>query len=361
MNERSTGFEDASRFTKRVFDDIGSGEIPRTLRRDLKETYEFYLAEDERRRLATMGRFSRSLYSTWYLVRGLFMKLTALRQALVVASVALVWIGMPDNSMQVMGGFIFLLFVLGLELKDKLLAKDELEAGRAVQLALMPSTTPQLAGWEIWLYSVPANDVGGDLIDHMTVSADDVTLTLGDVAGKGLPAALMAARLQATVRALVPLTDNPAHMARELNTIVCRDGLPSKFASLVHLELGTVSPVVRLVNAGHQPPVHIHSDGSRTLQKGGPAIGLTPLADYTVSELTMDMDDLLVVYSDGVTEARNELGRFYSDERFEKLVQYTHGLHADALGQRILGSVDDFVKTARKSDDLSLIVIRRTT
>ncbi|MEQ9103269.1 MAG: PP2C family protein-serine/threonine phosphatase [Rhodothermales bacterium] len=362
--KKNNGFEQASRFTQSVIDELGSSDFPHTFTRDLKETYEFYLDDAERQKLASMGRFSRSVCSTWYLMRGLFLKLTPVRRMFLIGSVLLVWLGLTDEPLQVIGGFALLLFVLGLELKDKLLAKDELEAGRAVQLALVPSTLPQLTGWEFWLHSEPANDVGGDLVDHMHLvgagNKDRVLLTLGDVAGKGLPAALMAARLQATIRAIAPGTEDLAGFARELNGIVCRDGLPSKFASMVHVELQDDTSRVRIVNAGHLPPLLVRDGACVELDRGGPAIGLSPKAEYTSTEVTMERDDLLVVFSDGVTEARNEIGRFYGDERTYDLVKHTHGMHADALGARILRSVQDFIRTARRSDDLSLIIIRRT-
>src|SRR5512138_3275825 len=93
--------------------------------------------------------------------------------------------------------------VLMLELKDKLLARSELEAGRTVQLALMPDRPPVVPGWDIWLYSRSANDVGGDLVDYLQIDPQRLGVMLGDVAGKGLPAALLMAKLQATLRALV--------------------------------------------------------------------------------------------------------------------------------------------------------------
>lgn len=362
--KRSSTFEQASRFTKSVFDELGSDDLPGSIKRDLKETWEFYLDDQERQRLAGMGRVSRGFHSTWYLIRGLILKLTPIRRVFLLASIVLVWLGLSDSSLQVISGFALLMFVLGLELKDKLLAKDELAAGRAVQLALVPSTMPHLPGWEFWLHTEPANDVGGDLVDHMHLSTpgtpDRVLLTLGDVAGKGLPAALMAARLQATIRAIAPKTTNPAEFAQELNDIVCRDGLPSKFASMVYVELQDGSPCVRIVNAGHLPPLIVRDGECLALDRGGPAIGLTRTATYTCQEIHMEMDDVLVVFSDGVTEARNEIGRFYGDERIYDLVKHTHGMHADALGTRILRSVEDFVRSARKSDDLSLVIVRRT-
>jgi len=252
-----------------------------------------------------------------------------------------------------------LLFVLGLELKDKLMAHGELEAGRAVQLAIMPDSIPKLQGWELWMYSTPANEVGGDLIDYLKLSDAQLALTLGDIAGKGLPAALMAAKIQATLRAIAPDYIDLKARAERLNTIVIRDGLPNKFASLIHLSLLADDGQVSLVNAGHHPPILISSEKVEEIGKGGPAIGLTKKASYVTEQFRMNEDDLLLLYSDGITEARNDIGRFYSDERLLDLIQHTHGMSAASLGNRLLRSVEDFVLHARQSDDISLIVVRR--
>lgn len=361
MRRYSKHFDSASDFTRQMVDEFNSGELPSTIRRDLRETWDFYLDADERRELAAMNRFKRGLYSTGYLFRGLFLKLTPLRRAFLLFSLYLMWIGLPDNALQTVSGFALVLFVLGLELKDKLVARDELEAGRAVQLALMPSRLPVLPGWDVWMYTTPANEVGGDVIDHMMHGSNRLSLSLGDVAGKGLPAALMAARLQATLRALLPDTDDPGQLMDSLNRVVCRDGLPSKFASMVVLDMASGGSDVHLVNAGHLPPIHVHQDGCTPLGRGGPAVGLLPSARFASTRVTLNTDDLLIVCSDGVTEARNEVGDFFGDERFLELIAHVHGLSASDVGERILRAVHAFMGAARPSDDLSLVLARKTS
>ncbi len=351
--------QNATRFTRSVFDNIKGSELPTELRRDLKESYHFYLDEAEKAHLAELGRIKKGFYAAYYLSKNLILKLTPVRRLIVLVGVVVAFGGMPDQTDEVLFGFLLVLFVLGLELKDKLTAHDELEAGRAVQLAIMPETTPILAGWEIWMHSTPAKEVGGDLIDHMSLTEGTVALTLGDIAGKGLPAALMAAKVQATLRAIAPDYPNLSARAERLNTIVIRDGLPEKFASMIHLKLTSASGEVSVVNAGHHPPLLVKETRLVEMGKGGPAIGLSKNSVYPTEHCTMEDGDLLVLYSDGITEARNELGLFYSEERFKDLLQHTHGMDAVSLGSRILRSVEDFVRTARPSDDLSLIIIKR--
>ncbi|MDA1028849.1 MAG: PP2C family protein-serine/threonine phosphatase [Bacteroidetes bacterium] len=351
--------QNVSRFTRSVFDNIKGSELPMELRRDLKESYHFYLDEAEKAHLSELGKVKRAFYAAYYLSKNLILKLTPVRRLIVLVGVVVAYGGMPDDTDEVLFGFLLVLFVLGLELKDKLTAHDELEAGRAVQLAIMPETTPVLQGWEIWMQSTPAKEVGGDLIDHMSLEENTIALTLGDVAGKGLPAALMAAKIQATLRAIAPDYRDLTARAEKLNNIVIRDGLPDKFASMIHCRLTTASGEVCLVNAGHHPPILVKDGKIVELGKGGPAIGLSKSSTYPTETCSMEDGDLLVLYSDGITEARNEVGQFYSEDRFKDLLHYTHGMDAVSLGSRILRSVEDFVRTARPSDDLSLIIIRR--
>ena len=350
---------DASRYTQHVIDDFARGDIPDSIRRDFRDTYDFYLTDEERRHLAEMGSIKKSFWSTWYMVRGLFLKLNPARRLVVLLAFILAWGGVTSGGEDTFFGFVLLFFVLGLELKDKTQARVELQEGRAVQLAIMPASIPELDGWEIWIHSTPANDVGGDLVDHLKLDADRLALTLGDVAGKGLPAALLAAKLQATLRAIAPDVPDLAGRAAKLNRIIRRDGLPNRFISVLHADVSPDSDRVRYVNAGHHPPVLIHSEGMRELERGDPAIGLSVDSTFHNQEIALEGNDLLVIYSDGVTEARNEIGRFYSDERFLELITYCHGMSARALGERILESVSDFVQGARQSDDLSMIILRR--
>lgn len=351
--------DDASRYTQSVLDDFTRGDIPDSLRRDFRETYDFYVSDEERQQLARMGSFQKSIFSTWYIVRGLFLKLSNSRRMLVLLAVVMAWGGVTDGGEDTFLGFMMLFFVLGLELKDKTEARVELQEGRAVQLAIMPVSIPELDGWEIWMHSTPANDVGGDLVDHIPLGEDRLGLTLGDVAGKGLPAALMAAKLQATLRAIAPDVDDLAVRAEKVNRIIRRDGLPNMFISMIHADVWPRSNSVTYVNAGHHPPLHLHEDGMTELERGDAAIGLSVNSAFNTHSVDLAGNDLLIIYSDGVTEARNEIGRFFSDERFLELVEHCHGMSASSLGDRIIDAVSDFVQTARQSDDLSLIILRR--
>jgi sigma-B regulation protein RsbU (phosphoserine phosphatase) len=251
------------------------------------------------------------------------------------------------------------LVVLMLELKDKLVARNELEAGRAVQLALMPAAKPNVPGWDVWLFTRPANDVGGDLVDHLKIDERRHFVALGDVSGKALPAALLSVKLQATLRALAPTFGDLGELGAAVNRILQRDGLPSRFASLVYLLISEDTGRVGVLNAGHMPPLLTRNGVVETLPRGGVVLGLIEDTTYVEQTVDLNVGDSLVVYSDGVSEAMNESEEFFDDERLVAVVRQAAGLPAEATGRRLLDAVSAFVGEAAPSDDMSLIVVKR--
>ncbi len=303
--------DDEPKLGRILREDLRRGDLKRTLSRDLKELREFYLDEGRKKRLASMGWLKRLIYMAAWLLKSLFLKLTPLRRVLVVMSLFLILIsrtvissdnGVQTNNLGIVGG-VLLLFILMLELKDKLLARSELEAGRAVQNALMPERKPSLPGWALWLFARPANDVGGDFVDYMEVGENRFGIALGDVTGKGLRAALLMAKLQATLRALAPDFKSLAELGAKINEIFHRDSIPSIFASLVYLELQSDSGLIRFLNAGHLPPIALRSGRIVETLKGAPALGILAKATYSEQHIELEAGDSLLVYSDGVTDA----------------------------------------------------------
>lgn len=343
------------------------GEFKRAVRRDLEDLYGFYVDEPRRERLAAMGRARRTLFLLGWSLKSMFLKLTPARRTLLFLSVVCLMVGrvsFESGATEFHFNFYavtiaILLLIVMLELKDKLLVRDEIEAGRVVQLALLPEESPEIAGWRIWLWSRPANDVGGDLADYLWTGDGKLGLALGDVAGKGLCAALLMAKLQATVRAIAPDYLSLAELGARINRIMCRDCDPVRFATLVFAEVEANGGVVRVLNAGHPPPLVIRDAAIQTLPPVAVPIGLIPDALFVEQRTELAPGDAAVLYSDGVTEASNRLGEFYGEERLEALLPSLRGMPAEAMGLRIIEDVDRFVGDAKVSDDLSLVILER--
>ena len=222
-----------------------------------------------------MTPFQRWIHKTGWLLKSMFLHLTPLRRILVLVGVLFLLIsrsvsfdgGSVTTNEGLLGG-ILILFVLFLELKDKLLAKHELEAGRKVQQALMPEQISEFPGWTIWLFTRPANEVGGDLVDYLRLDENKAVLTMADVAGKGLKAALLTSKLQATVRALATEINSLSDLGKKINKIFHRDSLPNLFASMLFIQIDSNSGKVDYLNAGHFPPLTIKDKDIKEFPKG---------------------------------------------------------------------------------------------
>lgn len=352
---------------KAVAEDFRRHGIDRSVRGTLVNLEAFYINADDRRRLATMKPAAQWRRRIWWFTKGLLLKLTPARRLMLAAALVTFFAGEERfNSgamhivvrLSVFGGWMLLL-ILVLELKDKLLARDELEAGRRVQLALMPTESPQITGWDVWLYTQPANDVGGDLVDHLALGADRHAIALGDVAGKALPAALLSVKLQATLRALAPQCETLSRLGEEVNQIFCRDGLPSRFASLVYLDVRSGSGDVRVLNAGHMPPIVVRRSNATVMERGSVVLGIMDTATFPEQSVTLESGDALIVYSDGASEAVNEAGDFFGDERILALAERAGGSSARIIGEQIRDAVATFTGLMPASDDLSLMVLKR--
>lgn len=352
-----------------IWQDLRQRDFRKNLRRDLTDLKDFFLDDERRLRLSKMHRIKRGLLMSWWLLKSLFFHLTPARRILFLISLFLlvnsrqiIIIGhnVRTNTDFTMLGALLLLFILMLELKDKLIARSELSEGRAIQNALMPDVSPLIKGWDVWLFSQPANDVGGDLVDYQRLSSRNYGLALADVSGKGLGAALFMVKLQATIRAIAPECKTLDAFAHKLNSIFYRDTISSKFASMVYIRLNTTSAKIQLINAGHFPPLQVKGGLVTELAKGDPALGLSAKSSYHVITLDFNEIDILLVYSDGLIEARNLAGEFFGEQRLIRLLKQYPDISSKLLGERILAAVAQFVGEAKTTDDLSMIIIRRS-
>ena len=221
------------KIAKTIVDDFRKGDLRKGIRRDYRDMKEFFIDDERKKRLLSMGWFKRWFLTSWWLLKGLFFNLTPIRRLLFVLALILILSSRQiiivghgqaevSTNLSLLGG-ILLIFIIMLELKDKLLAKTELSEGRSIQSALMPNQNPEVPGWDVWIYSHPANDVGGDLVDYLPLDSNKYGLSLADVSGKGLGAALFMAKLQATIRALAPDYKSLSEFINKLNQIFHRD------------------------------------------------------------------------------------------------------------------------------------------
>ena len=352
---------------KTIIEDLRRGDFERSMKRDYRELRDFMITEEREKRLKEMRTVKRALFISWWFLEGLILKLTPARRILLLVALILFFgvieIDTNRTATNFQGahllGALVLLFIIMLELKDKLVAHEELEAGHAVQNALMPERTPLVPGWGLWLFTRSANEVGGDLVDFININPERVGVTLGDIAGKGLRAALLTSKLQATIRALAPDLSSLSELGQKLNFIFCRDSLPNIFASVVYLEVQPNMGSVRLVNAGHLPPIIVRGGQLEKTEKGGMALGLSTAAVFQEQHIELKTNDMLFVYSDGVTEARNEQGAFYGEQKILDLLPQLATYTPQQIGERLLAEIDRFIGYARAYDDITIAILKR--
>ena len=210
----------------------------------------------------------------------------------------------------------------------------------------------------------PANTVGGDFYDILTLSDGRLVLALGDVAGKGSPAALLMALLLAILRTLVDEGLETARLIERLNVQVARHSPSSRFITLFFGIYDPLTGRLDYVNAGHLPPLVRRADGSHERvdnAAGGLALGMFASATYQTQSVTIAPGDLLVLYSDGITEAETPAGLAFEESGLIGVVEVHHDQSPEALGRAILAGVEAHAGDARLADDLTVLVLHRQT
>lgn len=328
-----------------------------SFRKESGEVMDYYLTPEQREQLKQMRPMRAALYRTGWVFLAMFEKLNPERRVLSIIGVLLILFSNQNNSFDVFGGLCLILVIL-LELKDKLVAHDELEEGRHIQEMLMPEGTPEVNGWSVWTFTRSANEVCGDLIDFLRMDDGRIGVAIADVAGKGLHAALLTTKLQATLRAIAFDRQPLSTLIEKVNTIFHRDSPSHLFASLFYIEFTENESAVRFVNAGHLPALVRKNGSIEETGKGDLALGLTRTAHFAEQSAELRSGDLILLYSDGVSEAKNGRGEFFGKDRLVKLLSASSG-SAQQSGLSILREVDAFVGSTKPSDDLSMIILQR--
>jgi sigma-B regulation protein RsbU (phosphoserine phosphatase) len=241
--------------------------------------------------------------------------------------------------------------------------KRELEIAHEVQERLFPQEYPPIPGLDYAGACRPALDVGGDYYDFIALSKRELGIAIGDVSGKGIPAALLMATLRAFLRGqtMQRQSDLTAVMAN-LNKLVFESSTSNRYATFFYGEFDAATRVLTYVNGGHNPLMLFrHSDGGRDvvrLDAGGPVIGLMEDCFYQQGSVALEAGDVLVAYTDGISEAMNDAEDEWGEERLMNAVRPNRAASARELIDRLMKSADAFVAGAPQHDDMTLVVVR---
>ena len=216
--------------------------------------------------------------------------------------------------------------------------------------------------------NVASQDVGGDYFDIVDAPSGKLVVGLGDVAGKGMPAALLMSHLSASVKAQIETERPLVEVMRRLNASVYQNlqrgtsgGSVNRFITLVLAELNPETGEITYVNGGHNPPFLLRASGTlESLTDGGLLLGIMPEAQYAAGKVRLEPGDLLVLYSDGVTEARNLAEEEYGDDRLIAFLRESQAMRPAEMVASIIQNVRAFSRRERPTDDVTVVVLRRS-
>ena len=362
-----------SSFWQRISEGRRIDELWSQFSADARASYGFYTKEADAEELTNRRGRPRFWQICKILFWSLVMKLTPARRVLVIiacvfffaSGVQFKWKGGEFDFNFTFVSVLILLLLLSLELADKVTMKRDLEIAREIQTWLVPSHPPSVAGAEIAFASRPQNSVAGDYYDafYPTASAAEngkLMLVIADVAGKSIPAALLMATLQASLRTIAGEGAPLAELVVRLNHYASAHSLDGRrFTTAVLAEYEPATRRLVYVNAGHNPPVLRRAGGTlEKLEVGGLPLGIDAVAVYETASIELQSGDALIFYTDGVIEAFDEKLQEFGNDRWLEAVRALPDWGAAESLQLLMKRVDEFVGLTRQSDDITCLVFR---
>lgn len=236
----------------------------------------------------------------------------------------------------------------------------ELHGARAIQTRLLPDTPPNSSAFDIWGVNLAAKEVGGDYYDWIERDDGRISVVVGDVCGKGAPAAILMSHLRATCHDQFRNGVNLSTAVAAMNESLYRATSPMHFATFIAVGLDPGNGAIEFCNAGHNPGYIVGPSGCRELKSSAPPLGVSAGMVFPSEQTSFDSGETLILYSDGVTES-TRTGEFFGEKRLRSLAEEARraGLSASATADRILKQVREFSDSKDLSDDVTLLVVRR--
>jgi phosphoserine phosphatase RsbU/P len=378
-------------WTRDVARDVTAEDLERLFTHDTREAYRFFSRGLDEDRLAHEPPWRRVLLRVRQLFVAFTLRLSPARRSLYLLSLIVALIGIiklyrqwgqvevpfgtpffhiamfvpqwADGTLALLVSIILINLLLLLEVADRLSLKGELEVAREIQLAMLPTGTYTAGDAEICGVTRPANTVGGDFYDVLPLTGDPegrLIVTIGDVAGKGSPAALLMALLLAVLRTLVDEQLEARALMARLNAQISRHTPGSRFITLFYGVYTPSTGALTYVNAGQNPPLLRRANGTvERLAGTGIALGMFEASTYEAVETRVEPGDMLLMYSDGITEAENPAGQPFEESGLEDFVA-ARGHEAPAtLAPAILRAVEAHARDSRFTDDLTVLILKR--
>ena len=342
---------------------------------DARSSYSFYGKDVDWEHIQKLPGWRKPFHIARQFFWALLLKMSPARRVLALIAIAMFLLStvkfrIDDNfsfdfRTEVVAAILFLL-LLSLELADKVTMKRDLEIAREIQTWLVPSYPPVVPNADIAFATRPQNSVAGDYYDAFYPKADGpdgkLLVVIADVAGKSVPAALLMATLQASLRTIAGEGVSLDILVTRLNRYACAHSLGGlRFTTAVIAEFEPATRRFTYVNAGHNAPIlHRANDSLEQLEVGGLPLGIEPSVVYEQATLDLNAGDSLIFFTDGVVEAFNSSGEEFGNPRWVAAIRTLPNLPAQQTLEFLMKRVDDFVGTTRQSDDITCLVFRST-
>jgi phosphoserine phosphatase RsbU/P len=348
---------------------------------EAKESYSLYDREVDWDALKRESRFRRILKTITALFWAMLLKLSPARRIFLLIALVLGVLSLTSNTFVSNGVEVqshpvspllpmaMLIFLLALELADRVIMKRDLEIAREIQHWLVPDTPPRVPGLDLAFSSQPANTVGGDYYDAFPLDPEQplgknnpLMLVVADVAGKSVPAALLMATFHASLRSVASPASSLKDIVTRMNRYCCAHNLEGRrFTTAFFAEYDPTTRVLTYIRAGHNDPFLFRASGQfERLDAGDLPLGIDPNAPYVPTEITLTAGDLLLIYSDGLIEAVNEREEEFGEQRVIDTLKTAQRESAEKTLQRLLSNVRAFTGQRRQYDDLTAVVVRGT-
>jgi serine phosphatase RsbU (regulator of sigma subunit) len=376
------------RFLDHYTADLTSADFHRLFTRDAPEAYRYFARGVDFDRLAAQPWYRRWPVRIRLFFVAFTMRLSPARRVLYAAALVSALIGVlalfrgfvpvkvllfpfslylplphwVDGSIWLIAAFAAVNLLILMEVADRLSLKGDLEVARDIQLAMLPSGIHTAGDTTICGATRPANTVGGDFYDILARPDGRIVIALGDVAGKGSPAALLMALLLAMLRTLVDEGLETSLLVERLNVQIARHSPSSRFITLFYGLYDPTDGGLYYVNAGHLPPLLKRRDGRVErirAERGGFALGMFEHATHETHHLTIEPGDTFLLFSDGLTEAEDRHGQPFEERGIEAVIADRHDADPQALGRALLAAVEAHAGDARLADDLTALILKR--
>ncbi len=237
--------------------------------------------------------------------------------------------------------------------------QEEMRLASSIQLDLLPKSAPVIGGYEIAARTIPAKSVGGDFFDFIQLPNGRLGISLGDVSGKGMPAALLMAHIQANVRSQAKMHTTPQNSIAGMNELVCQSISEGKFATLFYGILDPIQNCITYCNAGQDFPLLFSGSACEALKCGGIPVGMFSPFAYEEAVVELKTGDILLIYSDGIAEAWNTADEPFGEEKIKTVIVKHREKSANAIIDHLIKDVENHAATMPQADDMTIVVVKK--